>query len=203
MSNLAIHGGVPIFQNKEGAFIWPKYDEDDEHSLIRQLHEAVSIYNKAGVFEEFENSYAKYHNMPFSLLSNSGTSAIFSMFEGLNLQPGDEVLCPVYTFHATVSPLMYTGATPIFCDCDHFGNIRLDEIDSKYTGKTKAVIITHMWGMPVADTLKIRSFCNDKGIALLEDCSHAHGATIDGQKVGSFGDASAWSLQGQKTITPP
>jgi perosamine synthetase len=55
--------------------------------------------------------------------------------------------------------------------------------------------------MPVADTLAIREFCNRKGISLLEDCSHAHGALIGAEKVGSFGDASAWSLQGQKTIT--
>lgn len=139
--------------------------------------------------------------MPYALLSNSGTSAIFSMFEGLNLQPGDEVLCPVYTFHATISPLMYTGATPVFCDCDSSGNICIEEIKSRYTEKTKAIIITHMWGMPVSDTPEIVQFCFDKGIPLLEDCSHAHGATINGQKVGSFGMASAWSLQGQKTIT--
>lgn len=201
MNKLAMHGGQAVFQNDEGKFKWPKYDQFDEISIVKQLHDSVSIYDRSGVIKEFEDTFAAYHEMPYSLLSNSGTSAIYSMYEGLNLCPGDEVLCPVYTFHATVSPLMYTGALPVFCDCDLFGNISLDEIRIKTTNKTKAVIITHMWGMPAEKTQEIANFCKDNNLALLEDCSHAHGARIENIKVGSFGVAAAWSLQGQKLIS--
>lgn len=198
---LAIHGGTPVFSASEGAFRWPQYDAEDERALVEQLHDSVSIYDRSGVFKEFEEMFASMHGRPHALLANSGTSAVFSMFEGLNLRPGKEVLCPVYTFHATVSPLMYTGAVPVFCDSDRFGNIRLDEIIKRYTAQTKAVIVTHMWGMPVAQINEIAAFCTEKGIALFEDCSHAHGATIGGKLVGTFGTAAAWSLQGQKTVT--
>lgn len=60
MNTLAIHGGSPVLQNKEGLFVWPRYNKADELDLIKQLHETVSIYNKSGVFEEFENCYAQY-----------------------------------------------------------------------------------------------------------------------------------------------
>ena len=122
------------------------------------------------------------------------------MYEAINLQIGDEVLCPVYTFHATVSPMMYLGAVPVFCDSDSSGNISLEQIKARRTTKTKAVIVTHMWGMPVKDIQAIADYCKSESLYLLEDCSHAHGARIDGKPVGSFGDISAWSLQGQKII---
>ncbi len=151
MTKLAIHGGQPILDNEAGRFRWPVYDEQDERALIGQLHESVSIYDKSGVIKEFEDAFSAMHDANYALLSNSGTSAIFSMFEALNLQPGDEVLCPVYTFHATVSPMMYTGAIPVFCDTDAYGNISYDDVVKKLTAKTKALIITHIWGMPVKD----------------------------------------------------
>lgn len=198
---LAINGGLPVGRAQDLAFNWPRITKESERAVLAQLHKSISIYNKSGIIADFEQEFSAYHDKKFGLLSNSGTSAIFSMFEAINLQPGDEVLCPVYTFHATVSPLMYIGAVPIFCDSDDQGNISLEAIEQKITPKTKAVIVTHMWGVPVKDIEKITSFCKKRNLWLLEDCSHAHGASIYSKKVGAFGDAAAWSLQGQKIIT--
>ncbi|MEA3322911.1 MAG: DegT/DnrJ/EryC1/StrS family aminotransferase [Patescibacteria group bacterium] len=167
---------------------------------MKQLHESISIYNCSGVFEEFEKDFAVYHGREKGLLFNSGTSAIYSMFEGLSLGPGDEVICPTYTFFATVSPMMLTGAKPVFCDCCDNGNIDPDEIVKKITDKTKAVIVTHMWGIPCQMDV-IQEICSQHDLALIEDCSHAHGASYKGKKVGGFGVAAAWSLQGQKIIS--
>ena len=201
MTKLAINGGDPVASSEAMTFKWPRIDKEAEKAVLKQLHESISIYNKSGIIAEFEDKFSQYHGREHALLANSGTSAIFSMFEAINLMPGDEVLCPVYTFHATVSPLLYTGAVPIFCDSDKQGNISIKGIKANYTSKTRAVIVTHMWGVPVKDIDQIAAFCKEKGIWLLEDCSHAHGASINGSKVGSFGDAAAWSLQGQKIIT--
>lgn len=201
MKKLAIFGGEKIAKDSEMKFNWPRITNDVEKAVVKQLHKTISIYDDSGIFGEFEKKFADYHNRKYSLLSNSGTSAIFSMFEAIDLRSGDEVLCPVYTFHATVSPMMYFGAKPVFCDSDNEGNISFDGIKSKYTNNTKAIIVTHMWGTPIKDIQKIADFCKEKRIYLLEDCSHAHGAEIYGKKVGTFGDISAWSLQGQKTIT--
>lgn len=201
MEKLAIFGGEKIAKDDEMKFNWPRITHNTEKVVMEQLHKTISIYDNSGIFEEFEKKFADYHNKKYALLSNSGTSAIFSMFESIDLRNGDEVLCPVYTFHATVSPMMYFGAKPIFCDSDNEGNISFDSIKNKYTNNTKAVIVTHMWGVPIKDIEKIADFCREKHIYLLEDYSHAHGAEIYGKKVGTFGDIAAWSLQGQKTVT--
>lgn len=202
MSNqLAIHGGQPTIKVEDARFIWPIITEELKNAVIDQLYTDISIYDKSGVIDKFESEFASYHSRKYALLANSGTSAIFSMFEAINLQPGDEVLCPVYTFHASVSPLIYTGAVPVFCDSDNQGNISLASIREKYSDRVKAVVVTHMWGIPAKDIAAIKSFCDEHAIWLLEDCSHAHGASINGKKVGSFGHMSSWSLQGQKIIT--
>jgi dTDP-4-amino-4,6-dideoxygalactose transaminase len=200
MSKLAILGGSKTVEGSEPHHVWPRITKAVEETVIRQLHSTISIYNRSGVIKDFEDEFADYHNRRFALLSNSGTNAIFSMYEGLKLGPGDEVICPVYTFFATVSPLMHTGAKPVFCDCDESGNINPLMIEELITQRTRAVVVTHMWGIP-CDMESIGSICSKNGLLLLEDCSHAHGARINGRLVGTFGDAAAWSLQGQKTIT--
>lgn len=181
-------------------FVWPIVSDKTVEAVMNQLHSSVSIYDRSGVFRDFEERYADYHGRKYALLSNSGTSAIFSMFEGLNLQPNDEVICPTYTFFATISPLMYTGAKPVFVDCGWDGNIDASKIEEKITDRTKALIVTHMWGIP-CDMDVIKEICSRRGIKLLEDCSHAHGAIFDGSVCGSTSEAAAWSLQGQKIIT--
>jgi dTDP-4-amino-4,6-dideoxygalactose transaminase len=74
------------------------------------------------------------------------------------------------------------------------------EIEKKITDKTKAIVVTHMWGIP-CDMDAITVIAKKHNLRLLEDCSHAHGAKFNEQKVGTFGDAAVWSLQGQKTVT--
>lgn len=201
IQDLAYFGGPKTIEGNKGSFNWPVIDSDVESTVINQLHTTISIYDKSSVFEEFETEFSDYHGCKHGLLYNSGTSSILAMFDSICIGAGDYVLCPVYTFHATVTPLLYLGATPIFCDCNSFGNISIESIKKNYRPGVKAVIITHMWGVPVQDLEDICNFCKEKGIYLFEDCSHAHGATYKGKPVGSFGDAAAWSLQGQKIIT--
>lgn len=200
MNSLAIVGGSKTIDPSVARFEWPRITPDVEKVVLDQLRSSLSIYDRSGIFAEFEQKFADYHGVQHALLSNSGTNAIFSMFEGINLQPGDEVVCPTYTFYATASPLMHTGAIPVFCDCRSDGNVDPADILRKITARTKAVIVTHMWGIP-CEMDDIVSICKQKGLLLLEDCSHAHGASYKSRKVGTFGDAAAWSLQGQKIIS--
>jgi len=197
---LAILGGPKIIKNKMPHFIWPPIDKEIERSVIKQLHKTISIYDKSGIFKEFEDAFAKYHQRKYALLCNSGTSAIHSMFIAAGFKDGDEVICPAYTFFATVTPLLFTGAKPILCDVDENGNIDPQEIEKKITPKTKGVIITHMWGIPckMDEIIKI---CKRNNLILLEDCSHAHGAEHKGKIVGTFSDLAAWSLQGPKIVS--
>lgn len=200
-SCLALFGGPPTIASDEARFKWPRITDRIRRAVLAQLEDTLSIYDDSGVFGEFEHEFASYHGRRHALLFNSGTSAILAMYEAIGLCPGDEVLCPVYTFHATVSPLMYIGVTPVFCDADAEGNISVDDIRRRTTSRTRAVVVTHMWGRGASGIEEIADHCRERGIRLLEDCSHAHGARVNDRVVGSFGDLAAWSLQGPKTVS--
>ncbi len=135
---LAIFGGPKTIKIKSPHFIWPPIDKKIEKAVISQLHKSISIYDKSGIFKEFEDKFAKYHKRKYALLCNSGTTAIHSMFVAAGLKEGDEVICPAYTFFATVTPLLFTGAKPILCDIDENGNIDPQEIKKKITKKNKS-----------------------------------------------------------------
>ena len=197
---LAINGGKKTFSARGPHYSWPQITKVEERAVLKQLYVSISIYDKSGIFEKFENSFAIYHKRKYALLCNSGTTAIHSMFVTANFKSGDEVICPAYTFFATVTPLLFTGAKPVLCDCDTSGNIDPEEIEKKITPKTKGVVVTHMWGIP-CQMDRIVEICKKYKLLLLEDCSHAHGARYKGKLVGTFGDMAAWSLQGPKNVS--
>ncbi|MEK7129099.1 MAG: aminotransferase class I/II-fold pyridoxal phosphate-dependent enzyme, partial [Patescibacteria group bacterium] len=145
---LAIKGGIKTVSLKGPHYIWPPITKTVERAVLKQLRSSISIYNRSGIFEKFENSFASYHKRKYALLTSSGTAAIHSMFVAAGFKEGDEIICPAYTFFATVTPLLFTGAKPVLCDCDSNGNIDPQEIEKKITSKTKGVVITHMWGIP-------------------------------------------------------
>jgi dTDP-4-amino-4,6-dideoxygalactose transaminase len=198
--SLAYFGGTPTIQEDARIPNWPEITPTYERVVNSQLNESISIYNRSGIIETFEEEFAKIHNSKYALLNNSGTNSIWAMFVGANLQPGDEVLCPTYTFFATNTPLLSSGLIPVFCDADKNGNLDPLDIEHRITSKTKAIIVTHMWGYP-CDMIEIARIAKKHRLLLFEDCSHAHMATLNNKYVGTFGHAAAWSLQGQKNIT--
>ena len=200
MEKPAIEGGEPTVTFEPPHFSWPPITEQTRSVVLEQLEESISIYNRSGIIEELEDRLANYHGVSFALLTNSGTAALHSLYVGADLGPRDEVLCPAYTFFATATPILFTGAQPIFVDCDEHGNIDPEDARSKVTDRTRAIVLTHMWGMPCNMT-SLRKLAQDNELLLLEDGSHAHGASYKGEVVGSFGDGAAFSLQGQKTLT--
>ncbi|MEV4179957.1 aminotransferase class I/II-fold pyridoxal phosphate-dependent enzyme [Streptosporangium canum] len=181
-------------------FIWPPMDDEVKAAVARQLDETISIYDRSGIIARFEDAFAARHNAQHPLLTSSGTAALFSGYYGLGVGPGDEVLVQDYTFFATAMPLFMLGACPVLVDVDQDGALNLEQAAALITPRTKAVVITHMWGHP-QDTVRLRAFCDQHGLALIEDCSHAHGASRDGISVGELADVAAWSLQGKKVIT--
>jgi perosamine synthetase len=196
--DLAIHGGRPVASEPVHE-VWPRLTPDLEACLLQQAREKLSIYDRSGVVQEFENAFAGYVGVPRALATSSGTAALHSLYYGARIGPGDEVICCDYGFFATVTPLLQLGATPVFVDCSPDGTISVASAEAAVTDKTKAIMVTHMWGQP-AQMDALRTLCDKKGLLLFEDCSHAHGARFAGQVVGSLGDGAAWSLQAQKTI---
>ncbi len=182
-------------------FEHPQIDTDIRVSVLKQLEEDISIYDNGGIYKTLENALAKIFPTKYLLTVSNGTNALYSMFFGANIGYKDEVIVPAYTFFATATPLFQLGAVPILCDSEENGNISSKAVEKLITSKTKAVVITHMWGVP-CDMDLLSKVCKKHNILLLEDCSHAHGATYKNHVVGThYSDAAAWSMQGKKLIT--
>lgn len=198
---LAIEGGKPSIKTPRPHYHWPTTTQEDTDAVVAELTQGKN--NDAGypkVVEDFEREFAKYHSTKYALLLNSGTSAIHAAFWALGVGPSDEVIAPVFTFFATASPLKQLGAKPVLCDClPDTGCIDPEQIQKKITPKTKAVIITHLWGHP-CELNEITAICKKHGLPLIEDCSHAHGSTYKGKKVGTFGDISCFSFDSHKML---
>lgn len=199
-SRLAIHGGEPTVKSPGPHFNWPQLDERAERSLLDQARTSLSIPGNSGVFARFEQDFAKYHGRRHGVLFSSGTAALYAAFVALDLQAGDNVVVPDYTFFATASPLMQFPVDIRFADCDRDGNVHAAAIKNLVDDRTKAVVVTHLWGIP-CEIEPIVALCVERGLTLIEDCSHAHGARLNGQLCGSFGQIAVWSLQGQKLIS--
>jgi perosamine synthetase len=197
---LAVHGGEPAVTAPAPHYRWPLITDDTRRAVLRQLDEGISLYDRSGVVARLEERLEAELAVPHALLFNTGTSAILAMFVGAGLGPGDEVLCPDYTFFASNSPIFFTGATPILVDCDATGNLDPERARELVTARTKAVVVTHLWGFP-CNMDPLVELCREHGLLLLEDISHAYGATWKGQPVGTFGAAAALSLQAHKTLT--
>lgn len=196
---LAADGGAPALATPVG-YPWPKRDPRWIDRVVAQVTAGnLSIYDRSGVVEEIEDAWSALHGVEHSLAVSSGTSALHSAFYALGIGPGDEVLVPAYTFFATAVPLFQLGAVPVLVDCDVRGSFDCGHAESLVGPRTSAVVVTHMWGLPCAMD-QVVAFTSRHGLGLVEDCSHAHGATFNGQLVGTFGDAGAWSMQTQKLI---
>jgi dTDP-4-amino-4,6-dideoxygalactose transaminase len=111
------------------------------------------------------------------------------------------VIVPAYTFFASAAPILQCGATPVFCDVDERTlTADPDDIERCITARTRAICVVHMWGNP-AELDRLRAIADRHGVALIEDCSHAHGASYLGRPVGSWGDVGCFSLQGSKAVS--
>src|SRR5699024_9045972 len=117
------------------------------------------------------------------------------------LQPGDEVIVTPRTFLASASSIVNAGANPVFADVDADSqNITVDSIRAVLSPNTRAIMCVHLAGWP-CDMPAIMTFARDHGLWVIEDCAQAHGATVQGQPVGSFGHVGAWSFCQDKIMT--
>ncbi|MFK4102910.1 DegT/DnrJ/EryC1/StrS family aminotransferase [Streptomyces sp. NPDC019531] len=199
-SRLALLGGQPTVDAPMPHFVWPPLTEDTSKAVVEQLATSISIYDRSGVIAELEDVLAEYHGVRHALLTSSGTAALYSMYAAAGIGPSTEVIVPAYTFFATVTPLLHLGAIPVLADCDERGNLDAEDVAGRITERTSAIVVTHMWGMP-ANVAALRAVAEDHEVMLLEDGSHAHGASVGGKKVGTFGRAAAFSMNGPKPLS--
>ena len=154
-----------------------------------------------GPVGRFEERFASATGARYALMMNSGTATLHSAFFAVGVKPGDEVIVPPYTFFATAAPILQLGGVPVFCDIDE-ETLTADptDVERRITGRTRAICVVHVWGNP-APLDRFVDIARRHGVALVEDCSHAHGAFYRGRSVGRWGDVGCFSLQGNKPVT--
>jgi perosamine synthetase len=148
----------------------------------------------------FEESFAEYHRVDYALATTSCTTALHLMLAAAGIGPGDEVIVPSFTWVSTANAVLYSGATPVLSDVDPVTyNIDLNDLLSKITPKTKAIIVVHLFGLCV-DIPKIRNEISNN-ILIFEDAACAAGASLGNTPVGGLGEAAAFSFHPRKSIT--
>jgi dTDP-4-amino-4,6-dideoxygalactose transaminase len=153
-----------------------------------------------GRVAELEARWAAFVGTKHAIAVSNGTVAEMCIFAGLGLGPGDEVITVGYTFGATVSSIMSTGATPVFVDIERDTYvIDASLIEAAITPRTRAICPVHLFGLPV-DLGMVMAIADRHGLAVVEDACQAHGAESRGRRVGSFGHG-AFSLYGTKNMT--
>ena len=198
--SLAINDGRAVYPDKlkRGRV----FGEEERQAVWDVM--GKGIVSRAGMGEmvrRFEESFAAYHNVPFAISTTSGTTALHAAMDTLQIGPDDEVIVPDLTFVSTASAVLQTGAKVIFCDVDPASfNISVEDLRSKITPKTKAVVVVHLYGAP-ADMGRIMPLLREFGIRLVEDCAQAHGAVSNGQMVGTFGDLACYSFYQTKNMS--
>lgn len=161
----------------------------------------MSIYGDSGIYSELESWISEYYLTDYTILTNTGTSALNSAYVGIGVQRGDEVIVPTYTFLATVTPLLRLGAVPVFADADPLtGNIDPSDIERKITPKTKAIAVTHMWGV-ACEMDRIMEIADKHSLKVVEDVSHAHFTPYKGKLLGTYGHVACFSIGAKKTLT--
>lgn len=151
--------------------------------------------------DRFEKDFSQYCGCPHGVATSNGTTAIHLALEALGIGPGDEVIVPSLTFAATVNAVLHANATPVIVDIEKKSwCIDPKEIETHITPKTKAVIPVHVYGQP-CDMEAVMDIARRKNIYVVEDCAEAHGAEVNGQKVGSFGHINCFSFFANKIIT--
>ena len=148
----------------------------------------------------FEQEFAHYCGCRYGVGLSNGTDALALALRACKIGPGDEVITVANTFIATVEAIAMVGATPVFVDIDP-ATYMMDwrQLDQVLTPRTRAIIPVHLYGYPV-EMQPVLEFARAHGLRVIEDASQAHGATYQGQRVGSFGDIACFSLYCSKNL---
>ncbi|MFO7973955.1 MAG: DegT/DnrJ/EryC1/StrS aminotransferase family protein [Candidatus Hydrogenedentota bacterium] len=202
VESLAMDGGPAVVtfpgDRISAATRWPRFGEAEKQAVWEVLElSSGSVYRDLPILED---EWREYHDVPYAKSHLNGTSTLTSMFFALDLPPGSEIMVPSYTFFATIVPMRFFGYVPIFIDIDpRTACFDLEDAARKLTPRTKAMIPMHSWGLP-CDMDRICAFAEEHGLIVCEDAAHAHGASLQGKKMGAWGDMAIFSFQATKPL---
>jgi dTDP-4-amino-4,6-dideoxygalactose transaminase len=151
---------------------------------------------------EFESEFADYCGAERGVATSNGTTALHAALEALGIGDGDRVLTSPFSFVASANAIRFAGADPVFADIDpETYNLDPDAVESVVTEEdVDAIVAVHLYGLPAAMD-RLTDIADRHDLSLVEDAAQAHGASLDGQRVGSFGDAACFSFYPTKNMT--
>jgi len=200
-TKLALLGGTPVRDKAWSQ--WPARGAEEERALIAALRNGdwggFPLPNERSA--AFGAAFAERHDCEHALCVANGTVSLEVALQAMGVEPGAEVIVPAYTFEATASAALFSGCVPVFADIDPVTwCLDVESAAALVTERTQAIVPVHL-AMTIADLDAIGSLAGKHGLAVLEDCAHAHGARWRGRGVGSWGDAGSFSFQTSKLMT--
>jgi perosamine synthetase len=175
---------------------------DEEIALVTAAIRSGTLTSTKGAFvKQLESRWAAMCGVAHAHACSHGSAAIHCAVAAVDPEPGDEIVTSPITDMGALAPILYQGAVPVFADVDPATcNMTAESIERVLSERTRAVIVTHLFGNPCDMTAIVR-LCQPRGIAVIEDCAQAFGARHAGRTVGSIGDIGCFSLQQGKHIT--
>lgn len=178
--------------------------EEEVEAAVRVLR-SRSLFRYYGInlqkeVEAFEAEFADFMGAKYSLAVGSGTGALSTALSALGIGPGQEVIIPAYLWVSVVAAVVNQGAIPVLADIDDTFCLDPADVERKITEKTTCIIMVHMSGAP-GDIRAIAGIAQKHNLLLLEDCAQCVGGSVDGKRVGTFGDMGIYSFQMNKNMT--
>ena len=173
----------------------------NEKKYLNECIDTGWISSEGSFIKKFEEKFAARVGRKHGISVTNGTAAIDTMVEVLGIGPGDEVILPTFTIISCILQIIRSGATPVLVDSDPVTwNMDVSQIEAKITPRTKAIMIVHIYGLPV-DVDPVLDIAQKHGLKVMEDAAEMHGQTYKGAPCGSFGDISTFSFYPNKHIT--
>ena len=180
---------------------WPSYSQEEIDAVSAVLASNQVNYWTGQECREFEREFAAAIGTDYAIALANGTVALDLALKALGIGAGDEVIVSSRTFLASASSIVNAGANPVFCDVELDSQvISAASIEARLSEKTKAIICVHLAGW-MCDMDPIMQLAEARGIAVIEDCAQAHGASYKGRAAGSIGHIAAWSFCQDKIMT--
>jgi Predicted pyridoxal phosphate-dependent enzyme apparently involved in regulation of cell wall biogenesis len=180
---------------------WPFYS-NEEIDAVKDILISGNVNAWTGDnVNSFEKEFAKYFQTKYAIALANGTLALTAAYKAIGIKSNDEIITTPRTFIATSSTAMLLGAKILFADVDeNSGNIDSHSIERLISEKTKCITVVHLAGWP-CDMKRISEIAKRYNLKIIEDCSQAHGASIEGKSVGNFSDIATWSFCQDKIIS--
>ena len=176
--------------------------DGNERKYLAECIDTGWISSEGPFVDRFEKLFAEKVGRKHGIAVTNGTAAIDAVVEAVEIMAGDEVIVPTFTIISCVNQIVRAGAVPVLVDCDPITfNMNVSQIEDKITSRTKAIMVVHIYGLPV-DMEPVLVVAKKYGLKVIEDSSEVLGLTYFGKPCGSFGEISTFSFYPNKHITP-